>query len=86
MGKYLDFEDKKREKGYKPFNLTKENIKSNIGKRVCYVDFVEPHRGTYFVRYGTIHSLRYSTLYMNDMERSVNIRNVKECGIEIGTV
>jgi len=80
MGKLLNFE--KEEKGYEPFKVTKENIKNNIGKQICYVDYVEPNRGTYFVRYGIIHSVRYSTLYLNDMEREVDIRRIKEAGIK----
>lgn len=78
----LDFE--KEERGYKPFQVTKDNVKANIGKKICYVDYVEPNRGTYFVRYGIIHSVRYSRLFLNDMDTEVDIRNIKEAGIEIG--
>lgn len=78
----LDFEN--QEKGYKPFSVTRENIKANIGKRICYVDFVEPNRGTYFVRYGTIHSIRYSRLFLDDMNKEVDIRDIKEAGIKDG--
>lgn len=77
----LDFE--KEEKGYKPFSITKDNIKANIGKQICYVDYVEPYRGTYFVRYGIIHSIRYSRLFLNDMDTEVDVRNIKEAGIKI---
>ncbi len=84
MGKLLDFENEKCEKGYEPFQLTKENIKANIGKKICYVDYVEPHRGTYFVRYGIIFGVKYSQLILNDGEKNVDIRNVRECGIETG--
>ena len=76
----LDF--KNEEKGYKYFYPSRDNFKNNIGKKICYVDFVEPYRGTYFVRYGTIHSVRYSQLYLNDGDRVVDIRDIKECGIE----
>lgn len=81
MNKYLDFENS--EKGYKPFVVNRDNVRANIGKRICYVDFVEPYRGTYFVRYGVIHSIKYSTLYLDEGERTVDIRNIKEAGIEI---
>jgi hypothetical protein len=81
----LDFESESREKGYKPFQLTRENIKANIGKKICYVDFVEKHRGTYFVRYGRIYGVRYSNLLLNEGDRSVSISSIKECGIEIET-
>jgi hypothetical protein len=81
MSKLLDFE--KEEKGFKQFPLTKENLKASVGKKICYVDFVEPYRGTYFVRYGIIHSVRYSILFLNDGDTSVDIRKIKECGIEI---
>jgi hypothetical protein len=81
MGKYLDFEND--EKGYQPFVITRDNIRKNIGKRICYIDYVDPHRGTYYVRYGTIHSVHYSCLYLDDMNREVDIRNIKEAGIKI---
>jgi hypothetical protein len=81
MEKLLDFDN--QEKGYQPFKITKENIKANIGKKICYVDYVEPNRGTYFVRFGTIHSVRYSRLFLNDMEKEVDIRDIKEAGIKI---
>lgn len=81
MEKLLNFE--KEEKGYERFQLSRENIKANIGKVICYVDYVEPYRGTYFVRYGKIHSIRYSRLYLDEGERSVDIRDIKEAGIKI---
>lgn len=81
MNNLLDFD--KEEKGYKPFKINRENIKANIGKKICYVDYVEPNRGTYFVRFGTIHSVRYSRLFLNDMNKEVDIRDIKEAGIKI---
>jgi hypothetical protein len=78
----LDF--KKQEKGYKKFYPTRENIKANIGKRICYVNYVEPYRGTYFVRYGVIYALRYSRVFLSeDFGVEVHIRGIIECGIEI---
>jgi len=77
----LEFDGK--EKGFKAFNPTKPNIKANIGKRICYVDFVEKYRGTYFVRYGTIFALRYNRLFLDSYEREVDLRDIKACGIEI---
>jgi hypothetical protein len=82
MENLLNF--KKEEKGYTRFYPTRENIKANIGKKICYVDYVEPYRGTYFVRYGIIHSIRYPQLILDDMSRQVDIRNIKDCGIETG--
>ncbi|QHB38621.1 hypothetical protein filifjonk91_gp004 [Flavobacterium phage vB_FspS_filifjonk9-1] len=76
----LNFE--KEEQGFTKFYATRENIKANIGKRICYVDRVDPHRGYFSVQYGIIHSIRYSTLYLNDMDKEVDIRDIKDCGIE----
>lgn len=73
----------KEEKGYKDFYPSRENIKNNIGKKICYVDRVDSNRGYYNVMYGVIHSVRYSVLYLNDMEREVCIRDIKQAGIEI---
>lgn len=80
---YLDFD--KEEKGYEPFELTRSNIRANIGRKICFVDkrTIDRYRGYYSVQIGVIHSIRYSTLYLDDMEREVDIRDVKECGIEI---
>lgn len=77
----LNFEN--QEKGYKKFYPTRENIKANIGKKICYVDRIDKYRGYYSVEYGTIHSIRYSTLYLNNMEKQVDIRDIKDCGIEL---
>lgn len=86
MGHYLDFENEKYEKGYKPFStlfLDSKSIKKYIGKKICFVTSVDRYRGYYTVKYGVIHSKRYSTLYLNDGDDSVDVRNIKECGIEI---
>jgi hypothetical protein len=79
----LDFENPEREKGYKPFKLTAENIKANIGKKICYVDSVDKYRGYYTVKYGVIYMKHYSRLLLDEGEREVDIRDVKACGIEI---
>lgn len=85
MGRYLDYENQKYEKGYKPFELTSENIKANIGKKICYVRSknVDEHRGFFNVEYGIIHSKRYSQLYIDEGHDSIDIRDVLECGIKI---
>jgi len=79
----LDFENEKREKGYKPFQLTPESIAANIGKTICYVDYVEPHRGTYFVRYGVIHGSKRKMLIIDNGNKEIEISKIKECGIKI---
>lgn len=81
MEKYLDFE--KEEKGYQRFYVNRENVRANIGKTICYVDRVDPYRGYYTVHYGIIHSIRYSRLFLNNMEHEVDIRDIKEAGIKI---
>ena len=81
MASLLNFE--KEEKGYKKFYITRQSVRDNIGKKICYVDYVEPYRGTYFVRYGIIHSIRYSRLFLDDGFREVDIRDIKESGIQI---
>jgi len=85
MKGYLDFENDKYEKGYAPFVMNAENIRANIGKKICYVNYVEPYRGTYFVRYGTIHSLKRNVLFLNEGHDTVNIKSIIECGIKIET-
>jgi len=77
----LNFE--KDEKGYRPFVVTRDNVKANIGKMICYVNYIEPNIGTYFVRYGTIHSIRYSRLFLDNMDKEVDIRSIREAGIKI---
>ena len=81
MAKLLNFE--KEERGYKELPVSTANFKANIGKQICYVDYVEPYRGTYFVRYGVIHSLRYSRVFLDGPDKEVDIRNIKEAGVKI---
>jgi hypothetical protein len=83
MGKYLNFEDEKCEKGYGPFSISKDNFKANIGKTICFVDRVDKYRGYYTVKYGTIYGVRYSQLLLDEGERQVDIRDIKECGIKL---
>lgn len=77
----LNFDD--QEKGYEPFIVTKESIKANIGRTICYVDFVDRYRGTYFVRYGIISGVKKSMLLLNDCQNSVDIKKIKQAGIKI---
>lgn len=85
MGKYLDFENEKYEKGFKPFLLNKKNVMANVGKRICYVRkwSIDRHRGYFKVEYARIHSMRYSTLFINEYGDSIDKRDIVECGIEI---
>lgn len=83
MGRYLDFQ--KQEKGYEPFQLTRENIRKNIGRQICYVNKrrVDPYRGYYNVEYGILCEVRYSRLFLDDGNSEIDIRDVAECGIQI---
>lgn len=84
MSKYLDFEDEKWQKGYKPFYINRDNCKANIGKKVCFLlsrDY-DRTRGYMHVRYGTIQSTRYSQLILSHGD-SIDMRDVLEAGIEI---
>ena len=83
MAYLLDFENEKYEKGYEKFYPTRENIKKNIGKKICFVTYVDPHRGYFTVKYGVIDSIRYSRLLLNGGNDDVDIRDIKECGIEV---
>lgn len=86
MGKYLDFENEKYEKGYQSFFASRESFKENIGKTICFVTKadVSTHRGTYVVRYGTIHSVKYSSVFLDENGcRQIDIRDILECGISI---
>lgn len=83
MEDLLDFENEKYEKGYKKFHPSRENIKNNIGKKICFVTHVDPHRGYFTVKYGVIDSVRYSRLFLNEGNDEVDIRDIKDCGIEI---
>ena len=86
MSIYLDFENEKYEKGFKPFSLTRDNIKKNIGKRICFVRRwpIDRYRGYYKVEFARMYGIRYSELYINEeKDNSIDIRDVVECGIEI---
>lgn len=83
--KYLDFN--KQEKGYEKFDLSKENVKANVGRQICYVDrrSIDPHRGYYNVDYGILHSTHYSRCMLNEGHDSIDMKNIIECGIQIKT-
>lgn len=83
MAQLLDFENEKYEKGYKKFYPSRENIRQNIGKKICFVTYVDPHRGYFTVKYGVIHSIKYSRLFLDDRNNEVDIRSILDCGIEI---
>jgi hypothetical protein len=82
---YLDFENE--ELGFESFYPTRENIRANIGRQICFVDHrsVCRHRGYYRVEYGIIDSIRYSQLLLDGGNNSVDIRDIVECGIKIVT-
>lgn len=78
----LDFD--KNEKGYEEWfaNIPPAEIRKLIGRKICYVDYVEPYRGTYFVRYGTIKDAHRSFIIFDD-DNNVDKRDIKEAGINI---
>lgn len=82
---YLDFDNEKWQKGYKPFEPSKENVLANVGKKICYLlkkDY-DSYRGYMRVKYGVIQSRRYSYVYVGNGNDSFDARDVLECGIEI---
>jgi hypothetical protein len=85
MSNWLNFDDAHFEKGYKPFELTAENIKANKGKRIVYLlkKNIDAARGYAFPRYGVIHEKRYSQLLLDGGHDSIDLRDVVECGVEI---
>ena len=80
---YLDYDN--QEKGYEKFELTRENIRKNIGRQICFVDkrTVDKYRGYYSVEYGILYEIKYSRLFLDDGNREVDIRDVVACGIKI---
>lgn len=81
--KYFDYEN--QEKGYKPFQLDKKSIEENIGKRIVYVTNrdVDTNRGYVFPQYGRLYAKKRNEVWLNEGEKSINVRDVLECGIEI---
>jgi hypothetical protein len=81
MSKLLDFD--KEEKGFFKVYPSNRELKRYVGRDICYVDYVEPYRGTYFVRHGTIVKIKYNTIYLSeDGSRTVDIRDIKEIGVK----
>ena len=81
MKSLLDFEND--EKGYFDVYPSRDELKKYIGRDICYVDFVEPYRGTYFVRHGNIFKISYNTIYLSeDLSRAVDIRDIKQIGVK----
>lgn len=81
--RYLDFE--KEEKGFKELTLNIAEFKKNIGKKICFVNKrrICKHRGWYDISYGTIAGTYYNTIYLNDYNDSIDLRDIAEAGIKI---
>jgi hypothetical protein len=86
MGDYLEYDGK--QKGYKPFQVNKESIMANIGKKIVYLTTqnVDKYRGYFFPRYGVICGMKYSTVYLNDNNNTFDKRDLVDCGIEIDEI
>jgi len=80
---YLNFD--KQEKGYKPFSLTKENVKANVGKYIVYLRKcdVDENRGYAYPRFAKLHDMKYSQVILDEGFDSIDKRDVIECGIKI---
>lgn len=63
-------------------NHSKENLKKNIGERICYVTTrdVDKRRGFVFPRYGVIEKFYYSTMYLTS-GTEVDMRDLLEVSI-----
>lgn len=82
--RYLGFDNEKYEKGFKKFELTRVNIKANIGKRICYVTRRDIDGIRYvFLRFAVIHSLYRNAIWIDGGRDSVPLKSIIECGIEI---
>lgn len=80
--KYLDFDN--QEKGYKEFSITKENVLRNRGKSIVYLtrSDIDIHRGYVFPQHGILYDMIYATLFLNNGDRGVDVRDIIECGIK----
>lgn len=80
----LNFE--KEEKGFERWyaNISPKEIRKLIGRKICYVTYVDPHRGYYTVHIGIIEDCHHS-LIIFEGGNNVNKRDIKEAGIEITT-
>lgn len=60
----------------------RDTLKKYIGKYICYVTTrdVDRNRGFVFPRFGTIESIRYSTLYF-DNGNQIDIRDLLEVSV-----
>tara|TARA_R110000772_G_C13310332_1_gene440579 strand:- start:11430 stop:11681 length:252 start_codon:yes stop_codon:yes gene_type:complete len=76
----IDFE--KEFKNYEKWdaNTSPKEIRKLIGKKLIYVDYVEPYRGTFFIRYATIADAHRSFIIFED-GNNVDKRCIKAAGI-----
>lgn len=83
--RYLDFDNEKYQKGYELLELNSTNARSYIGKKICYLlsSDMDNHRGSFFVNYATIHSVRRNRIFIRDGSDEFSLRNLLEAGIKI---
>lgn len=82
--RYLDFNN--QEEGFRSISvseLTKEFIKQNQGREICYVlrSRIDPYRGYYSVVRGKLFDRHYSRLFLDSAENEADLRDIQEIGI-----
>lgn len=81
MGRNLiDFE--KEFPQFERIQLTREEVKKNVGKYLIFVDRIDPNRGHYRIEGGTIDGMRYNRIFLNDYGKEVDLRDIKDAGIK----
>lgn len=67
---------------YERIQPDRKALKKLIGRKVIYVDRVDPHRGYYRVEMGVICEVRYSRMYLNDYGKEADIRDIRDIAIK----
>lgn len=80
MNNVIDFENEF--KNYERIYPSAQNFKNNIGKQIIWVDRIDPYRGYFSIKTAIIHGMHYKRLLIDDGYDSIDIRDIKDCGVK----
>lgn len=83
MSYWLNFD--KQEKGYERISVSKDKLKSLMGKRIVYITSrdVDSLRGYCFPRFGVVSGFYRNRVLLNDSDKDVDIKSIIEAGVKI---
>lgn len=73
------FFDLEQHQGYERLRgINRQNVKSLMGKRVIIAYNYDPYRGYFSTMSGIVTSVRYNIVYLDNYDREIHVRRIKE--------